>query len=321
LSNAIYKNSMILVKLIIVLFFISISTSAYAQTDEMIPVTLNEVGSVKTIPFRLDRPLSLQVRTYFATAELGNINLVVRDSNDKIIDWQRAAALPAGDYQLAVSAGGTSPITFYLKITLTEPLDEFNFNISRETAAEVDVPWRRHLQVRDQNSPGWFRLNVSQPGILAINVNPPQAKLFYSVEDEKGALLYKIAEEYDNAGTRYMRVEGGNYFLILWGENGGNVEVEVSLFAPNPLVDEGSGWVAIGVAENSSDMQQLKLISEASGKPLKKAYSADEIRSEMEQATKALESGRRSKIWLILLVVSAALAMFVYLRRRRKSYI
>jgi len=83
--------------------------SAAAQSDEMIPVTIDTAEHVEEIPFDLDKPASVSVQAFFAPVELGAIKFAVTDSDGQTVNIAPPKVLPPGSYSVAVSASAFRP--------------------------------------------------------------------------------------------------------------------------------------------------------------------------------------------------------------------
>lgn len=305
-----------------------VAAAAAAGTNEMIPVKLTNEEQVETIPFELGRASLVRIRTFFPPASLGAVKLTIADAAGKAVDLSKTPILKRGKYTLSISAAGTADEAFPVKIEAREPLDRFEPNDTRDTAASVTLPLRAIIELHDAGRPDWLRIHIDQPGILSIHTRPLAAGVVphYMVTDAKEAVLYKTVEPWDHFGARYVRGEPGDYYLKFWkqGSRPAFVEVELALYIPSSGAGVTGGLVAVGMKDDSPDMQQFALIAEAAGQPIVKALSPESLERELALTLAAppveLEpSSGGSLVLLVVLCAAVVIAAVLVVRWRRRS--
>jgi hypothetical protein len=295
---------------------LAIASAVGAQSGQMIPVTIDSVGHVEDIPFDLDKPASVSVQAFFPPAELGAIKFAVTDANGQAVNITPPKVLPPGAYSVAVSASGVSSESFNVKIGVSEPLDAYEPNDTRETASLIELPLRTVIKV-DPGSDNldWFTFTVDQACILSVHIRVKNwSRVDFKVLDAEGKIAYKTVSTWDSHGARYASLTAGEYYLAV-GPAAGSVyaEMELALYDPAAAVGANGGFIAVGMTEGSTDLNQLTLIAKTGGKALIETISPEIMKAELLDAVKE-ESVETAKsegsggpiIWIVILLMLIA---------------
>jgi hypothetical protein len=281
----------------------------------MIPVTIDVPGHVEDIPFDLDKPAAVNVQTFFAPAELGAIKLVVTDADDKVVNIAPPKVLKPGSYSVAVSAAGSSPESFSVKIGVSEPVDAYEPNDTLETATPITLPLRTVIVAdRGLDNLDWFKFSVDQEYLLSVHLRARRgSSVSFKILDADGENLYKTASSWDSAGARYASLAAGEYYLVIGpASSSDTTEMELALYDPVGVSGDSGGFIAVGMKEGSAGLNQLTLIAKASGKGLVETVSPDIMKAELLEAVKdkPVETGKPGGsggwiTWIIILLMLA----------------
>jgi len=300
------------------LTLLAVCAAAGGQVNEMIPLTLEEDGQVEEIAFELETPAIVEVRAYLPPPELGAVKFVITDAEGKQVNIKAPRVAPAGEYNLAVSATGKSDDSFNVKIAASEPLDSYEPNDTRQTAAAIELPLRTNIELHSRPNSDWFRFKIDQPYILSVHVKPRgSAKAHFAVTDAEGKVLYKTSSTWDYAGARYVSVTPGEYYLEVFQPYSAAIraELELSLYAPSSGAGDKGGFIAVGMKSDSPDLKQLSVIAGTAGVGLIEAISPEIMKAELVDAVKeaaaeeekaASTDGGTSAVWIVVLLILAA---------------
>lgn len=295
---------------------LALSAAAGAQSDEMIPLTIDTVGHVEDIPFDLDKPAAVSIQAFFPPAELGAIKFVVTDAAGEPVNIAPPKILAPGSYSVAVSASGASPENFSIKIGTSEPFDPYEPNDTRETASLIELPLRTVITVDSgANNIDWFKFTVDQAYVLSVHFRARGGTIVkFKVVDAEGESLYETASDWDSAGARYVSLTAGEYYLAVWASSGSvQAEVELALYDPTGAVGDNGGFIAVGMVEGSAGLGQLMLIAKATGKGLIETVSPEIMKAELLEAVKE-KPAETAKVqgpgdwgtWLVILLILGA---------------
>jgi len=304
-----------------VLTLLAVCTAASGQVNEMIPLTLELDGQVENVQFELEAPAIVEVRAYLPPPEVGTPKFVITDAGGKEVSIDPPRVTPAGKYNLAISAAGKSTDSFNIKIAASEPLDRYEPNDTRQTAAKLTLPLRTNIELHNRPNSDWFRFTIDRPYVLSVHVRPRgSAKAHFAVTDAEGKELYKTSNTWDYSGARYVSVTGGEYYLEVWKPYSGAVqaELELSLYAPSGGTggkkDKKGGFIAVGMKKDSPDLNQLSVIAETAGVELVEAISPEIMKAELVDAVAAEETSPEEAVsrdggaWVTWLAVLGILA-------------
>ncbi|MDP6544634.1 MAG: hypothetical protein QGH60_11630 [Phycisphaerae bacterium] len=303
---------------------LAFSAAAGAQSDEMIPLTIDTDGHVEDIPFDLDKPAAVSIQAFFPPAELGTIKFVVTDAAGEAVDIAPPKILAPGSYSVAVSASGASPDSFSVKIRTFEPVDPYEPNDTRETASRIELPLRTVIRVDSgKDNLDWFKFSVDQAYVLSVHLRSRGGAIKFKVLDAEGKSVYETTSSWDSAGARYAPLTAGEYYLAI-GPGGSStpVEMELSLYDPAGVGDKG-GFIAVGMKEGSPALKQLMLIANTTGKGLVETVSPEIMKAELLEAVKekpveiATKGGRGWVTWLVILLIPAVGGGVGFWMRRR----
>ena len=268
---------------------LALVASADAQSGEMIQVTIDTAGHVEDIPFDIDKPAAVSVQAFFPPTELGEIKFAVTDADGKAVSIASPKVLGPGAYSVAVSAAGVSSDSFSVKIGVSEPLDAYEPNDTREKASRIELPLRTVIKVdRGQGNFDWFKFSIDQAYVLSIHLRPKgSASVDFRVVDTEGKDVYKAASTSTSRGARYASLVAGEYYLVL-SASGYSVdtEMELALFDPVGFGGDNGGFIAVGMKEGSVGLDQLTLIAKTSGKTLVETISPEIMKAELLEAVK-----------------------------------
>ena len=294
---------------------LAVSAAAVAQSDEMIPLTIDVEGHVEDVPFDLDKPAAVSIQAFFPPAELGAIKFAVTDAAGKEVSIAPPKILAPGSYSVAVSASGASPDSFSIKIRTSEPVDPYEPNDTRETASPITLPLRTVIKVdRGAENLDWFKFAVDQAYVLSVHLRARGgAYVKFKVVDAEGKILYQTASEWDSAGARYASLTAGEYYLAIGpAVSSVQAEMELGLYDPTGVGDKG-GFIAVGMKEGSPALKQLMLIANTTGKALVETVSPEIMKAELLEAVKEkpVETAKGGGTggwgtWLIILLILAA---------------
>jgi len=128
----------------------------------------------------------------------------------------------------------------------------------------------------------------------------------------------------DLGNALYARVEPGSYQLKVWkepapavGEAGSEVLLTARFRSSDYRAVGGVGVLTIGLDENSGDMEGLSFMADATGLPLIKTCSADDIEWVLAKAI-GDELGPRP-VWASLAIAVLILGLWIYLRLIRRT--
>ena len=295
---------------------LAVAATAGAQSDEMIPLTIDIDGHIEDIPFDLDKPAAVSIQAFFPPAELGEIKFAVTDAVGEAVNIAPPKILSPGSYSVAVSASGVSPDSFSIKIGASEPVDPYEPNDTRETASPITLPLRTVIRV----DPGvgnldWFKFTVDQAYVLSVHLRARGGTVVkFKVVDTEGKSVYETTSNWDSAGARYASLTAGEYYLAI-GPAAGSVhaEMELALYDPAGIGGEKGGFIAVGMKEGSPGLKQLMLIANTTGKALVETVSPEIMKAELLEAVKekpvetAQGEGPGGWItWLVILLILAA---------------
>lgn len=309
---------------------LTVSAAAGAQSDEMIPLTIDTAGHVEDVPFDLDKPAAVSMQAFFPPAELGAIKFAVTDAAGEAVNIAPPKILAPGSYSVAVSASGVSPESFNIKIRTSEPVDPYEPNDTRQTASRIVLPLRTVIRVdRGEENLDWFKFTVDRAYVLSVHLRTRGGTAVkFKVVDAEGKTLYQTASTWDSLGARYASLTAGEYYLAI-GPAGSSVhaEMELALYDPTSVGDNG-GFIAVGMAEGSPALKQLMLIANTTGKGLIETVSPEIMKAELLEAVKekpveiAESAGPGGWIiWLvILLILAGSGGAGFWMRARFKSH-
>ncbi len=288
----------------------AIASGASAQIGEMIPVTINAPGHVEEIPFDLDKPSAVSIQAFFPAAELGVVSFTVTDADGAAVSIAPPKVLKAGSYSVAISAVGVSTESFSVKIAVSEPLDVYEPNDTRQTASSIELPLRTVITA-DTGAANldWFKFKVDQDYLLSVHLRARNhSAISFKILDSEEKVLYQTASIWDSKGARYASLAAGEYYLVV-GPAGaaGPVEMELGLYDPEGSGGENGGFIAVGMEEGSAGLNQLTLIAKSGGKGLVETVSPEIMKAELLEAVKdkpvEVEPEGGSYEWLLWLGV------------------
>jgi hypothetical protein len=289
---------------------------AAAQSDEMISVTIDTAGHVVDIPFDLDKPASVSIQAFFPPRELGAIKFAVTDAAGEAVNIAPPKVLSPGAYSVAVSASGVSSESFSVKIGLSEPLDAYEPNDTRQTASRIELPIRTVIKV-DPGSDNidWFKFSIDQNCVLSVHIlTKTWNRIDFKVVDAEEKIAYQTVASWDSHGARYANLIAGDYYLAV-GPSAKPVyaEMELALYDPTVVAGDNGGFIAVGMKEGSSDLNQLAIIANTTGKGLIETVSSEIMKTELLEAVKekpvdtATNQGSWAwVIWTVILLILAA---------------
>jgi hypothetical protein len=303
------------------------------ETDTMLEVVLDQPGAVFVGDFELRDPSHVTLRSYFPVAELGNISQKLLDENGEQVALRGAPLLPEGWYRLEIRAQGHSQEPFHFKV-ITSPRREVqrppeeelaNINVDAESADRLPLPDRRILKVDQVRPQHWFRFEVDGKGFLLFRLEgrngTPQAGLL--VQDAQGNAVPHRTVNSDRGNALYARVEPGSYHLKVWaepapavGEAGTEVLLTTRFRSSDYQAVGGVGVLTIGLDESSGAMEELSFMADATGLPLIKTFTADDIEWVLAKAI-GDELGPRPA-WALLAIAVLILGLWIYLRLIRR---
>ena len=293
---------------------LAVAVAAGAQIDEMIPLTIDTAGHVEEIPFDLVKPAVVSIQAFFPPAELGEIKFSVTGASGKTVNVAPPKILAPGSYSVAVSASGASEERFNIKIGTFEPVDPYEPNDTRETAAPITLPLRTVIQVdRGADNVDWFKFSIDQAYVLSIHLRPRgSATVNFRVVDAEGKDVYKDASAWNSLGARYVSLAAGEYCLVI-GPAGSSTQTEVELAVVDPAgAGDKGGFIAVGMDKGSTGLEQLALIAKTTGKGLIETVSPEIMKAELLEAVKEkpAEAAKRADggsrgIWLVILLILA----------------
>jgi len=286
-------------------------SAAGAQSDEMIPLTIDTDGHMVDIPFDLDKPAAVSIQAFFPPAELGAIKFAVTDAAGEVVNIAPPRILAPGSYSVAISASGVSSEPFSVKIGVSEPLDPYEPNDTRETASRIELPLRTVIKVDPGKNLDWFKFTIDQAYVLSVHLRARGgASITFKVVDAEGKILYQTASQWDSAGARYASLTTGEYYLAIGPATSSvQVEMELSLYDPDGIGGEKGGFIAVGMKEGSPGLKQLMLIANTTGKSLVETVSPEIMKVELLEAVKekpveTVTKGSGAWItWLVILLI------------------
>jgi hypothetical protein len=304
------------------------------ETDTMLEVVLDQPGAVFVADFELREPRHVTLRSYFPAAELGSISQKLLDENGGEVALRGTPLLPVGWYRLEIRAQGHSEETLHFKV-ITAPRREVqrppeeeiaNTNADTESADHLPLPDRRILRVDQVRPQHWFRFEVDEKGFLLFRLEgrngAPQADLL--VQDAEGGPIPYQTVNSNLGNALYARVAPGTYHLKVWrepapgvGEAGTEVLLTVRFRSSDYRAVGGVGVLTIGLDENSGAMEELSFMADATGLPLIKTFSADDIEWVLAKAI-GDELGPRP-VWASLAIGVLILGLWIYLRLIRRA--
>ena len=292
---------------------LAIIAPALAQSGQMIPVTIENVGDIEEIPFELEKLGGVSVQEFFPPEALGAVSFAVTGADGKPVNITYPKTLRPGSYSVAVSAVGSSPESFSVKIDISEPSDSYEPNDTRQTASEIKLPLRTVIQAnRGADNLDWFKFSIERAYVLSVHFrNRTGGRIYFRVVDSEGKDVYKSGSS--SQGARYASLAAGQYYLAVGSSGSSTTEMELALYDPVGMAGERGGFIAVGMKDGSEALEQLKIIASTTGKPLVKTLSAEKIKKELQDAVKqaTIESPEKEKSsrWLVWLIVILVLAL------------
>ena len=316
--------------------------------EKLVPLGLQGAGDVETIQVELQRRAILVVFLLGPEEAAAGCGIAVRDPKGEAIDISRMPALAAGTYKVEVRAGRDLSIAPTARIVAYDALDRFAPNATWEEAARASPPLRAWILL-EYNRNDWFRIDADESGVLSIHFTRPLGgpDIWFSLLDAERKTLWSTKERWDWEGARYFPVEKGKtYYMSVTPGRARTAwaELELGLYRASDLASAGKGAagriLVVGLDTDSPDLDQLRQISRAAGKPLTSTVAEDveamtaelvedvqrpEPEPEPEPATPpkapASEEGGEpgALAWIVSLLAVAAGALFVIFHRRRRD--
>jgi hypothetical protein len=299
------------------------------ETDTMLEVVLDQPGAVFARDFELREPRHVALRSYFPAPELGDVSQKLLDRNGEEVALRGAPLLATGWYRLEIRARGHSPDPLHFKVLTSPPRkmqrpreeELANTNVDAESADPLPLPDRRILRVDRVRPQHWYRFEADEKGFLLFRLEGrngrPQAELL--VRNAEGDPISYRTVSSDLGNSLYARVEPGSYLLEVRTEPApevGAAGTEVLLTSRFRSMDYeavgGVGVLTIGLDDDSTAMEELSFMADATGLPLVKTFSADDIEWVLAKAI-GDELGPRP-IWASLAVAVLILGLWIYSR-------
>ncbi len=304
------------------------------ETDTMLEVVLDQPGAVFARDFELREPRHVALRSYFPATELGHISQKLLDQDGDEVALRGTPLLAAGWYRLEIRAQGHSEEPLHFKVITTPrrevqrpPEEEIaNTNVDAESADRLPLPDRRILKVDRVRPQHWYRFDVDEKGFLLFRLEGrngrPQAEL--SVQDAEGGPIPCQTVNSDLGNALYARIEPGSYHLKVGmepapevGEAGTEVLLTARFRSSDYRAVGGVGVLTIGLDDDSGAMEELSFMADATGLPLVKTFSADDIEWVLAKAI-GDELGPRPA-WASLAIAVLILGLWIYSRLIRRA--
>jgi hypothetical protein len=300
----------------------------------MLEVVLDQPGAVFAGDFELREPGHVTLRSYFPADELGAISQKLLDENGDEVALRGAPLLAAGWYRLEIRAQGHSTEPLLFKV-ITAPRREVqrppeeeiaNTNVNAESADPLHLPDRRILKVDRIRPQHWYRFEVDEKGFLLFRLEGrnggPRAELL--VQDAAGKPIPYRTVNSDLGNALYARIEPGSYYLKVWtepapavGEAGTEVLLTARFRSSDYRAVGGVGVLTIGLDDDSGAMEGLSFMADATGLPLIKTFTADDIEWVLAKAI-GDELGPRP-VWASLAIAVLILGLWIYARLIRRT--
>ena len=251
--------------------------------DSYVSVILPTPETSVTLDIQTRQQGFLSPYALFPPNDLGALRFAATDGQGHPVDLRGARPLPAGTYHVVVSAEHGSLSPFNLQLRSLALSDGFEPNDSAEALRQVDLPFTGVLTLRARDDQDWFGFDVPGPGIVLVRLAPPpggmgqQVAVQMNAQDEGlpngTARWVEIAADATGVAHRYFDVtQAGSWRVKAYSVRDSSAADEASLrldlvFFP----DQGAGasgpsLVALGVAPDDPNIEQLRLRMRAQGR-------------------------------------------------------
>lgn len=300
------------------------------EPDRIEDVRLDDEGRA-TLRFRTEHIGRLRADIFSTPDTAGQITVSFRDPNAAPTSGKTAVRSPiwdAGRYEADVQAANPGSAIVQLRVSVDIPLDEFEPNDTRETAARVEIPFEGVIRISN-GDPDWFRVDPPTGGVLGIHLhryNPQQLDgPRFRVFEGDGTLLLESAEAFwGYRGMRYVRATGRPLYIEAsapnnFGENDVDafMGLEIVLYRPEGAPASARSLVTLSLEGEDPSMFQLDLVGEAIGVDTVAANEAGGVARELDTAIRGRKVNWGIAIaGLLALLVLGGGGYFVWRRTR-----